>query len=51
MRVEEWDPESADWNERAIRLYRRFGFGEVARETRRLELVGDHEFVQMERAA
>ena len=41
----------AAWNERAIRLYRRFGFQEVARETRHFELVGDHEFVQMERAA
>jgi RimJ/RimL family protein N-acetyltransferase len=41
----------AAWNERAIRLYRRLGFREVARETRRFELVGEHEFVQMERAA
>jgi len=41
----------AAWNERAIRLYQRLGFREVARETRRFELVGEHEFVRMERAA
>jgi ribosomal-protein-alanine N-acetyltransferase len=41
----------AAWNERAIRLYARFGFREVARETRHFELVGDHEFIRMERAA
>ena len=41
----------AAWNERAIRLYQRFGFREVARETRWFELVGSHEFIQMERAA
>jgi RimJ/RimL family protein N-acetyltransferase len=41
----------AAWNERAIRLYERLGFAEVARETRRFELVGEHEFVQMERPA
>ena len=41
----------AAWNERAIRLYQRFGFGEVARETRRFQLLGEHEFIQMERAA
>jgi RimJ/RimL family protein N-acetyltransferase len=41
----------AAWNERAIRLYERLGFHEVGRETRHFELVGDHEFVQMERAA
>jgi [ribosomal protein S18]-alanine N-acetyltransferase len=41
----------AAWNGRAIRLYERFGFREVGRETRRFELVGEHEFVQMERAA
>jgi len=35
----------------AIRLYERLGFREVARETRHFELVGDHEFIQMERAA
>ncbi len=51
-----WNPATfrlfvAAWNERAIRLYRRLGFHEVGRETRRFELVGDHEFVQMERAA
>jgi ribosomal protein S18 acetylase RimI-like enzyme len=39
------------WNERAIRLYDRLGFGEVARETRHFELVGDHEFIRMERPA
>lgn len=41
----------ASWNERAIRLYERLGFREVARETRSFELVGDHEFVRMERDA
>jgi RimJ/RimL family protein N-acetyltransferase len=41
----------AAWNERAIRLYRRLGFREVARETRRFELVGEHEFIRMERSA
>jgi RimJ/RimL family protein N-acetyltransferase len=51
-----WQPESfrlfvAAWNERAIRLYERLGFREVARDTRHFELVGDHEFIQMERAA
>jgi RimJ/RimL family protein N-acetyltransferase len=51
-----WQPATfrlfvAAWNERAIRLYERLGFQEVARETRRFELVGDHEFVRMERAS
>jgi RimJ/RimL family protein N-acetyltransferase len=51
-----WRPEKfrlfvAGWNERAIRLYERLGFREVSRETRRFELVGEHEFVRMERAA
>src|SRR5438046_2777252 len=51
----EWSPARfrlfvAAWNERAIRLYERLGFREVARETRHFELVGDHEFIQMERA-
>jgi len=51
-----WDPATfrlfvAAWNERAIRLYERLGFREVARETRRFELVGEHEFIRMERAA
>jgi len=51
-----WQPATfrlfvAAWNERAIRLYERLGFHEVARETRHFELVGDHEFIQMERAA
>jgi RimJ/RimL family protein N-acetyltransferase len=41
----------AVWNERAIRLYERLGFREVGRETRSFELVGDHEFIRMERAA
>lgn len=41
----------AAWNERAIRLYKRLGFREVARETRHFELVGEHEFVRMERTA
>jgi RimJ/RimL family protein N-acetyltransferase len=54
--VENWHPASfrlfvAAWNERAIRLYRRFGFRETGRETRRFELVGEHEFLQMERPA
>jgi RimJ/RimL family protein N-acetyltransferase len=53
---EQWRPlrfclHVAAWNERAIRLYRRLGFEEVARETRRFELVGEHEFIRMERAA
>jgi RimJ/RimL family protein N-acetyltransferase len=39
------------WNERAIRLYERLGFREVGRETRRFELVGEHEFIRMERVA
>jgi [ribosomal protein S18]-alanine N-acetyltransferase len=41
----------AAWNKRAIRLYERLGFREVGRETRRFELVGEHEFIRMERAA
>ena len=41
----------AAWNERAIRLYERLGFSEVGRETRHFELVGEHEFIQMERTA
>ena len=41
----------AAWNERAIRLYERLGFSEVGRETRHFELVGKHEFIQMERTA
>ena len=52
----EWSPATfrlfvAGWNARAIRLYERLGFREIARETRRFELVGEHEFVRMERAA
>jgi RimJ/RimL family protein N-acetyltransferase len=52
----QWQPTTfrlfvAAWNERAIRLYERLGFREVARETRHFELVGDHEFIRMERAA
>jgi RimJ/RimL family protein N-acetyltransferase len=51
-----WQPATfrlfaASWNERAIRLYERLGFREVTRDLRGFELVGDHEFVQMERAA
>ncbi len=51
-----WQPATfrlfvADWNERAVRLYERRGFREVGRETRRFELVGDHEFLRMERSA
>ncbi len=54
--LQSWQPETfrlfvAAWNERAIRLYTRLGFHEVGRETRSFELVGKHEFVQMERAA
>jgi [ribosomal protein S18]-alanine N-acetyltransferase len=54
--AEQWQPATfrlfvAVWNERAIRLYERLGFREVARERRHFELVGDHEFEQMERAA
>jgi RimJ/RimL family protein N-acetyltransferase len=51
-----WQPATfrlfvAAWNERAVRLYERLGFREAARETRHFDLVGDHEFIQMERAA
>lgn len=54
--TERWSPATlrlfvAAWNERAIRLYERLGFREVARETRRFELVGEHEFLRMERPA
>jgi len=53
---EQWHPATfrlfvTVWNERAIRLYERLGFREVARETRHFELFGDHEFIQMERPA
>ena len=52
----EWRPATfrlfvAAWNARAIRLYERLGFAEAGRETRRFELVGEHEFIQMERTA
>jgi [ribosomal protein S18]-alanine N-acetyltransferase len=51
---EQWGPERfrlyvAAWNQRAIRLYERIGFREVGREMRNFELVGQHEFVRMER--
>jgi [ribosomal protein S18]-alanine N-acetyltransferase len=54
--AETWEPETfrlfvATWNERAIRLYERLDFHEVGREARRFELVGEHEFIRMERAA
>jgi [ribosomal protein S18]-alanine N-acetyltransferase len=39
------------WNERAIKLYERLDFREVGLETRRFELVGEHEFLRMERPA
>lgn len=53
---QQWQPAAfrlfvAAWNERAIRLYERLDFREVARETREFELVGVHEFIRMERAA
>jgi RimJ/RimL family protein N-acetyltransferase len=52
----QWNPTTfrlfvAAWNERAIRLYDRLGFREVGREMRRFELVGEHEFIRMERSA
>jgi ribosomal protein S18 acetylase RimI-like enzyme len=54
--TEQWAPKTfrlfvAAWNDRGIRLYERLGFREVGRETRHFELVGDHEFIHMERAA
>jgi RimJ/RimL family protein N-acetyltransferase len=50
---EQWSPRRfrlyvAAWNARAIRVYERLGFREVGRQTRSFELVGDHEFVEME---
>jgi RimJ/RimL family protein N-acetyltransferase len=39
----------AAWNHRAIRLYERLGFRTAGRETRLFELVGEHEFLRMER--
>jgi RimJ/RimL family protein N-acetyltransferase len=53
---ERWRPERfrlfvTVWNQRAIRLYERLGFREVGRELRTFKLAGQHEFVQMERAA
>ena len=53
--TDRWSPATfrlfvAVWNERAIRLYERLGFRPVARETRRFELVGEHEFLRMERS-
>jgi RimJ/RimL family protein N-acetyltransferase len=52
----QWSPATfrlfvAAWNARAIRLYKRLDFSEVGRETRHFELVGEHEFIQMERTA
>ena len=44
MRVEEWNETHA--NEVAT-----WHYSEVGRETRHFELVGEHEFVQMERTA
>lgn len=54
--LQQWHPATfrlfvTAWNERAIRLYERLGFREVAREMRHFELVGDHEFIRMERPA
>lgn len=52
----QWSPATfrlfvAAWNGRAIGLYERLGFSEVGRQTRHFELVGEHEFIQMERTA
>jgi ribosomal protein S18 acetylase RimI-like enzyme len=51
-----WSPATfrlfvAAWNERAIRLYKRLAFREVAREMRRFERLGEHEFLRMEQSA
>ena len=65
MRIEDWNETCAgevgarhyeapwDFYDLASdqRLYRRLGFEEVARETRRFEPVGEHEFIRMERTA
>ena len=58
MRIEDWNEtyagEVGAWHYEAPcdpRLYRRLGFEEVARETRRFEPVGEHEFIRMERTA
>jgi ribosomal-protein-alanine N-acetyltransferase len=53
---EQWSPQRlrlfvAAWNARAIRVYEGLGFTEVRRESRTFELVGVHEFVEMERPA
>jgi len=53
---EQWSPQRfrlfvAAWNARAIRVYEGLGFAEVRRERRTFEVVGVHEFVEMERPA
>jgi RimJ/RimL family protein N-acetyltransferase len=49
----EWSPRRfrlyvAAWNTRALRVYERLGFREVARQMRKFELVGEHEFIELE---
>jgi ribosomal-protein-alanine N-acetyltransferase len=49
----EWSPRRfrlfvAAWNERSLSVCRTLGFEEVGRERRAFEVVGEHEFVQLE---